>query len=74
MEQTVERLRRRLRQLDNDLVRITEILALNPDSIIKLRPELEAVSEAIKKVHILLNDLEPEDSPTRAIRRAASLN
>jgi archaellum component FlaC len=74
MEQTLERMRRRLHQLDNDLVRITEILARNHNSITKLRPKLEAVSEAIKKVHSLLDELEPEDSPTRTIRHTDSLD
>jgi Leucine-rich repeat (LRR) protein len=68
MEQTVESLRHSLRQLNSDLVRITEILALNPNSITKLRPKLKAVSEAIKEVHSTLDELEPEDSPTRTIR------
>ena len=68
MEQELERLRRRLHQLNNDLVRITEILALNPNAITKLRPKLKAVSEAIKEVRSTLDKLEPEDSPTKTIR------
>jgi hypothetical protein len=72
MEQTVERVRHSLHQLNNDLVRITEILALSPNSITKLRPKLEAVSEAIKEVHSILDELEPEDSPTRTIRHTRS--
>jgi predicted nuclease with TOPRIM domain len=63
MEQTVERLRRRVHQLNNDLVTITEILELNPDSITKLRPKLASISEAIEKAHTLLHELEPEDPP-----------
>jgi hypothetical protein len=72
MEQTMERLQHRLRQMNNDLVRITEILALSPNSITKLRPKLRAVSEAIKEVHSALDELEPEDSPTRTIQHARS--
>jgi hypothetical protein len=70
MEQTLEKLRQRLRELNNDLVRITEILALNPKSITKLGPKLKAASDALKEVHSTLDKLEPEDSPTRNIRRA----
>jgi hypothetical protein len=72
MEQTLERFRHRLRQLNNDLVRITEILALNPTAITELRPKLEAASEAIEEVHSTLDELEPEESPTGAIRHARS--
>jgi phage-related minor tail protein len=72
MEQTIKSLQHRLRQLNNDLVRITEILALNPNSITNLAPKLQAVSEAIKEVHSTLDELEPEDSPTRIIRHAGS--
>jgi hypothetical protein len=72
MEQAVERLRCGVHQLNNDLVRITELLALSPDSITKLRPKLNAVSDAIKKVHTLLDELEPEDSPTRTLRSPGS--
>ena len=72
MEQAVEKLRHSLHQLNNDLVRITEILALNPNSITKLRRKLQAVSEAIKEVHSTLDELEPEDSPTRSIRHPPS--
>ena len=72
MEQTLERFRRGLRRVNNDLVRITEILALNPKSITKLRPKLRVVSEAIKEVHCILDELEPEDSPTRTIRDTRS--
>ena len=74
MEQTVERLRRRVHQLNNDLVRVTEILALNPDSITKLRPKLASISEAIEKAHTVLDELEPEDSPPRTIRHTDSLD
>ena len=70
MEQAMQSIRQRLRQLNFDLVRITEILALNPNSITKLRPKLIAASEAIKEVHSTLDKLEPEDSPTRTIRHA----
>ena len=70
MEQTLERFRRGLRRVNNDLVRITEILALNPNSITKLRPKLKIASAAIEEVHCTLDELEPEDSPTRAIRHA----
>jgi predicted nucleic acid-binding Zn-ribbon protein len=72
MEQTMEILRRRLRQLNNDLVRITEILALCPDSLTKLRPKLRAVSEALKDIHSTLDGLEPEYPPSKTIRRARS--
>jgi hypothetical protein len=70
MEQTLEGFRHTLRLLNNDLVRITELLALNPNCIAKLRPKLKAASEAIKEVHSTLDKLEPEDSPTRTIRHA----
>jgi hypothetical protein len=72
MEQTLEKLRLGVRELNNDLVRITEILALSPDSINKLRPKLVAATEALKEVHSTLDELEPEDSPTRKIRRTES--
>ena len=72
MEQEVERLRHRVHQLNSDLVRITEILALNPNSIAKLRPKLKAASKALTEVHSTLDELEPEDSPTRTIRHARS--
>jgi phage-related minor tail protein len=72
MEQTLERLRHRVRQLNNDLVRITEMLALNPNSITKLRSKLKAATEALTEVHSTLDELEPEDSPTRTIRDTRS--
>lgn len=72
MEQTLEGFRQALRQLNLDLVRITELLALNPNSIAELRPKLQAASEAIKEVHSTLDELEPEDSPTRTIRHPQS--
>jgi len=72
MEQTLERLRHRVHQLNNDLVRITEILALNPNSITQLRPKLKAASEALTEVHSTLDEVAPEDSPTRTIRYTRS--
>ena len=56
MKQTLEELQRRLRELTNDLARIQKIVDENPDSLIKLRPTLQALGKAIGEVHMKINE------------------
>ena len=58
MRQTLEMLQERFRDLNNDLARVSKILADRPEAFNDLRPTLLALGEAIKDVHAKISAID----------------